>query len=99
MHHIQLQRPEELWMMVCEMTLGRIEQLFLRISRELRPALAVGNPPVTISGQAPVRTARHHRGSRPAENVCISDPGFHARKDHWRALSIRFQIVAGCCIA
>jgi hypothetical protein len=99
MHHIQLQRPEELWMMVREMTLGRIEQLFLRISRELRPALAIGNPPATISGQAPVRTARHHRGSRPAENVCVSDPGFHARQDHWRALSIRFQIVAGCCIA
>jgi hypothetical protein len=99
MHHIQLQRPEELRMMVREMTLGRIEQLFLRIASELRPALTVGDPPVTIAGQVPARPTRHHRGLRPAENVCVSDPGFHAWQDHCRALSIRFQIVAGRCLA
>jgi hypothetical protein len=94
MHQIQLQRPEKLWMMVREVSLCRSEQLLLGIACELRPALAVGDPPVTI-GQAPVRAALLHLFSRPVENVCISDPGFHTRHDPASALSIRFQIVAG----
>lgn len=33
-------------MVVCEMTLDRVEQLFVRATCELRPALAVGDSPL-----------------------------------------------------
>jgi hypothetical protein len=33
-------------MMVCEVSLHRIEELLIAVSRESRPALAVGNPSV-----------------------------------------------------
>jgi hypothetical protein len=96
MHHIQLQRPEELRMMMREMSLRRVEQRFVRVACELRPALAVGDPTMTVrrSGQLAVAAALH-LGLRPAEDVCISDPGFHGWHDLSSALSIRFQIVAG----
>ena len=43
--HIQLQCPEELGVMMCDVLLSGIEELFLGASSELRPALAVGDPP------------------------------------------------------
>ena len=84
-------------MVVCEMSLCRVVQLFLRIARELRPALAIRDPPVTVvhAGHLAVTTASLYLRLRPAEDVCISDPGFHGWDDLSSALSIRFQIVAG----
>ena len=42
--HIQLQRPEELGVMMRDVLLSRLEQLLLGATCELRPALAVGDP-------------------------------------------------------
>ena len=41
-HHLRLKRPQELWMMACEVPLDRVEQLRVGVARELRPALALG---------------------------------------------------------
>jgi hypothetical protein len=43
-HEIQLQRPEELGVMMGDVSLHRFEQLLLRTACELRPALAFGDP-------------------------------------------------------
>jgi hypothetical protein len=45
-HHVSPQCPEELRMVMCEVTLSRFEELLLGIAREARPALAVGDPTV-----------------------------------------------------
>src|SRR5205085_11623996 len=45
-HHLRLHCPHELWMVVCEVSLHRIEELLIGLSCESRPALAVGDPPV-----------------------------------------------------
>jgi hypothetical protein len=44
-HHIRLQCPQELGMVVREMSLNRLKELFVGPTRELRPALTVGHPP------------------------------------------------------
>ena len=43
-HHLRLQCPEELGVVMCEVLLNRIEELLFGSARELRPALAVGDP-------------------------------------------------------
>jgi hypothetical protein len=43
-HHIRLKRPQELWMMVCEVPLDGVEELLIGSTNELRPALALGRP-------------------------------------------------------
>jgi hypothetical protein len=43
-HQIQLKRPQELWVMMRDVSLNRLEELCLGPTCELRPALAVGNP-------------------------------------------------------
>jgi hypothetical protein len=43
-HHIRLQRPEELRMMVREMLLDRGKELLVGAACELRPALAPSDP-------------------------------------------------------
>ena len=48
MHRGQLQRPEELGVMMGEVSLSRIEQLLLGIASELRPALAESDPSVSV---------------------------------------------------
>ncbi len=48
-HHLWLKRPQELWMVVCEVSFDRIEELCVRITRELRPALALGNPALAFA--------------------------------------------------
>lgn len=48
-HHIRPQSPQELRMMVCEMPLDRGEELVLGAAYELRPALAVGDPPLPFA--------------------------------------------------
>jgi hypothetical protein len=45
-HHIRLQCPEELRMVVCEMPFNRFEELLVGPASEARPALAVGDPPL-----------------------------------------------------
>jgi hypothetical protein len=40
-HHFRLKRPEELRMMVREVLLHRFKQQLIRLTHELRPALAV----------------------------------------------------------
>jgi hypothetical protein len=44
-HHLRLKRPQELWVMVCEVPLDGIEELLVGITHELRPTLALGRPP------------------------------------------------------
>ena len=99
MHQIQPQRPEELWMMMREVSLSRFEQLLLGIARELRPALAVRDPSVSVLDRghlALVATLLLAR-LRPAEHIRVRGPGSHARQQTRCPLSIRFQIVAGRC--
>jgi hypothetical protein len=48
-HHFRLQCPQELWVVVCEVSLHRIEELLVRIARELRPALASSDPPLPFA--------------------------------------------------
>lgn len=43
-YHIKPQRPQELWVMMGEVPLCRLEELMLGIAFELRPALAVCDP-------------------------------------------------------
>jgi hypothetical protein len=76
--------------MMSEVTLSRVEQLFLGIAGELRPALAKGNSSMSVLE----RVIWLHL-VRPTESVGLCDPGVHARHDVAGALSIRFQIVAG----
>jgi hypothetical protein len=45
-HHVQLQRPEELWVVLCEVQLRRLVELLLGIADEERPALASRDPSV-----------------------------------------------------
>jgi hypothetical protein len=97
MHQLQPQRPEELGVMVREVALRGVEQFLLRIARELRPALAVSDPSVSVPDRdhaPPVYAVHLHLVLRPAENIRVSDPGFHVGHNARCALSIRFQIVA-----
>jgi hypothetical protein len=67
-HHIRLQRPEELRMMVCEVLLNRIEELRVGAACQLRPALAVGDPMVPFDDRFTVAAIRLSL-TRPAEVV------------------------------
>jgi hypothetical protein len=42
-YHVRLERPQEPWVMMCEVLFGRREELLPVAACELRPALAVGN--------------------------------------------------------
>jgi hypothetical protein len=48
MHRVQLQCPEELGVMMSEVSLNRVEQFLLGVSGELRPALAVSDPTMSV---------------------------------------------------
>jgi hypothetical protein len=43
-HYLRLQCPQELGMMMREVSLNHIEELFIGRPCELRPALAIGDP-------------------------------------------------------
>jgi DNA-binding SARP family transcriptional activator len=43
-HHVEPYRPQELRVMMSEVSLRRVEELLLGIANELRPTLAVGDP-------------------------------------------------------
>jgi hypothetical protein len=47
-HHLRLQRPEELGMVVCEMSLDRLEQFLIGATCELRPALALDDTSLSL---------------------------------------------------
>jgi hypothetical protein len=76
--------------MMSEVSLSRIEQLFLGIACELRPALAEGDPSMSV-----LESVALLHLVRPTERVGLCNPGVHARHDACGPLSIRFQIVAG----
>jgi hypothetical protein len=83
--------------MMGEVSLSRFEQLFLGVAGELRPALAKGNPSMSVLERGHstlVPVARFHL-ARPTESVGLWYPGVHGRHDVAWPLSIRFQIVAG----
>ena len=48
-HHLRLKRPQELWMMVCEVPFDRVEELGVGITREVRPTLALGDPALAFA--------------------------------------------------
>jgi hypothetical protein len=57
---------------MCEVALKRCEELALVIACELRPALAIGDPPVPSvdpGHEAVVNAILFHLVSRPAEGV------------------------------
>ena len=96
MHRVQLKCPKELWVMMGEVSLGRIEQLLLGLSCELRPALAEGDPtiPVLICGRGHDVTQRCLAAPTRGRRISCG-PGDHGAKAVVGPLSIRFQIVAG----
>jgi hypothetical protein len=49
-HNVEPYRPQELRMVMSEVSLRRIEELVLGVALELRPALAVGDPAVPSIG-------------------------------------------------
>jgi hypothetical protein len=70
-------------MMMCEVSLSRIEELLLRVACEARPALAVGDPsvPVRDCGHMALVIAARLNLLRPAEGVGWKCPGVHCRHD------------------
>ena len=97
MHRLQLQRPQELRVMMSKMSLSHSEQLLLGVACELRPALAERGPAVSVldCGHRAVIVVAETDFLRPTERVGSSAPDVHAWHDEERPLSIRFQIVAG----
>ena len=96
LHHIQLQRPQELWVVMCEVLLCRVEELLLGIPCELRPALAVGDPAWAASLIGVI--VLEQGGCRPASaliratsQVVLCGPGDHGsarcRIARWRYVS------------
>ena len=47
-HYLRLQRPQELRMVMCEMSLDRVEQLLVGATCESRPALAVDDTSLLV---------------------------------------------------
>ena len=82
-HHVSPQCPEELRMVMCEVSLSRFEELLLRIACEARPALAVGDPTVPFRdlGHLAFVIAACRHLERPAEGLGWRCPGFHCRQD------------------
>ena len=79
-HHPWSQRPQELGMMVSEVSLSRGEELSLVVACELRPTLAVGDssvPSVDCGRLAVIAVAPRHLYLRPAERVAASHLGAH----------------------
>ncbi len=78
-HRFPPQCPEETWMVMCEVPLGRVEELLFGIAGEARPALAVGDPAELFSdcGHGAVVVAARLHLKRPAEGVEWKCPGVH----------------------
>jgi hypothetical protein len=76
-HHVELESPQELGMVVCNMALGRFEQVQARVACELRPALADGHLAMPFDDDVPRVIAAVLRVLRPAEEAGVSNPGLH----------------------
>ena len=78
-HRFPPQCPEETWMVMCEVPLGRVEELLFGIAGEARPALAMGDPAELFSdcGHGAVVVAAGLHLKRPAEGVEWKCPGVH----------------------
>jgi hypothetical protein len=68
-HHVQLERPHELRMVMSDMAFSRLEEVQSRIARELRPALAKGDLTVLLHNGVPRASATSVDVMRPAEGV------------------------------
>jgi hypothetical protein len=66
-------------MVMCEVPLGRVEELLLGMAREARPALAMGNPAELFCdfGHGAFVVAAWVHLERPAEGVEWKCPGVH----------------------
>ena len=95
-HHLRLQRPQELRMVVCEVSLDRVEELRVGITSELRPALALGDPALAFVDRChighPCPCVRA-TSLRPADVLLVTP--IHGEHDAGCPLAIRFQNVAG----
>ncbi len=70
-------------MVMCEVSLGRGEELVLVVACELRPALAVGDPPGPFGDRgrvALIDAASSHHWLRPAEYIDASHLGVHWKR-------------------
>jgi hypothetical protein len=77
-HHVQPKRPEELGVMMREVPLRRLEELLRGVPRELRPAFAVGDPPVPFrDGHLALVDAVSLYLACPIEHVAACSPGLH----------------------
>jgi len=75
--------------MMREVSLCRIEQLKLRITHELRPALAIGDPALAFGDRghgSSVAAALRHSRAPPIASLCVV-PGVHGRA--------RFRLAVG----
>ena len=88
--------PRGAGVVMCEVSLSRVEELLLGIARESRPALAVGDPavPFVIVVMWPLSLRLRLHLDAPRRGRRMECPGFHGRKMLRGALSIRFQNVA-----
>src|SRR5690242_19496287 len=79
-HHVQLQRPQELGVVMCDVPLDRVEELLLGPACKLRPALAVSDPSVPFGdrGHSALVLAASRHVARPTERVSWCYPGVHA---------------------
>jgi hypothetical protein len=48
-HHVGLQCPKELRVVMCEMALDRFKELVVGTACELRPALTLSDPPLLFA--------------------------------------------------
>lgn len=79
--------------MVCEMQLYGVEELLVRSTRELRPALALGDPPLAFSDGAHwSQPPPSLRLTRPADLCCWwpQSTAGRMRVTRWRYVSKSF---------
>jgi hypothetical protein len=76
-HHVKLERPHELGMVMSDMAFSRLEEIQSSVARELRPALAKGHLTVLLHNGVPHTTATFADVMRPAEGVGLRDSGLH----------------------
>jgi hypothetical protein len=89
MNHIQSHRPKELRVVMCEVTLCRVEQFQLGTAGESRPTLAIGNPAIVFGdrGDGSSAVVAWRNVALPQERSVLCDPGSHG--------SARSSIVVG----
>lgn len=82
-------------MVVSEMPFDRFKELFVGAARELRPALALSDPPLLFADHRHLARSLRSRLSRCAPpSASAAGSPIHGRDDVGAALAIRFQNVA-----